>query len=228
MKRVAFKALRKARGAFLVLHQHELLVLDALPLWFARLFMHLVRLSDYRSGMGSVTYAGLVAALTPIQPRSGPRHYVPDVQAVKKAVRVLEDRRILSRDKAHSQAEQSLLFMVCGRYAEARPSSELEPQTRTPPKRRKASIGAGSSGAGVGTRTPNSNPSSTSNFITSESAELSTARRVSDLLRETRDRIANPSPLSPHPRDNSPPVGGKNVARCARLPPQGLRPSRSA
>ena len=171
MRKARVLALRKASqgGAFLIMHQHELDVLDALPLWFDRLFRALIHCSDFRTGAGQVSYARLVALLTP-------KHYAPDAQAIKKAVRELEARLIVARDKAHSQAEQLLFFAVAPRYAEVRQKAELEPQTRTPPKPRKASNDAGSSVAVARTRTPDSNPSFNKVSVHSKEGELSTPK----------------------------------------------------
>jgi hypothetical protein len=180
LKKVAVIALRKAAegDAFLVVHQHEFDVLDSLPLWITRLFLALLRCSDFATGAGQITYGTLAAMLCPIQPRSGPRHFAPDVQAITKAVRALEARRIVSRDKARSQAGDCLFFAVAPRFTSVRPKAELEGGTRTPPKPRKASNGAGSSPVPPGTRTRNSNPSSTTNSLHSKEGELSTCGQV--------------------------------------------------
>lgn len=169
----AVKAVRQS-GAFLLLHEHEAAVLDALPGWAYRLFLALLRASNFNSGQGDTTYSNLERAMRPIQPRSGPRHFVPDLQAIKKLVRQLEERRILSRDKLHSQDQGRLLFMVAPRYAEARPLPKLEPLTRTPVDSVEPSIHAGSEATEGGTRTPNSNPSSGGKKLHIGRDELST------------------------------------------------------
>jgi hypothetical protein len=208
MRKVAVLALKKASkgGAFLITHQYEIEVLDAFPLWVTRLFNALLRCCDFHSGAGRVTYAHLVAMLTPIQPRRGPRHYVPDVQAIKKVVRELEARLVLARDKAHSEAEKTLIYELAPRYASVRPSPKLEPQTRTPVDSRKASKHAASSPVAVETRTLNSNPSFNNEFLHSKEGELSTCGQVDGrtaalatakrLKAETRVRRAGGTPSS--------------------------------
>ena len=91
MKRAAI-ALRKAQGAFLILHMHEMEVLRSLPSWMVSLFTALLQHADHATGHGQVSYAVLASMLAPIQPRSGPRLFAPDIQAIKKAVRQLEAR----------------------------------------------------------------------------------------------------------------------------------------
>lgn len=175
MRKSAVYALRQAlKEGFVILLQRELEALDALPGWMTRLYTALLRCSDYGTGKGDTSYANLQALMTPIQPRSGPKHFVPDLQAIKKAVRLMEQRQLLTRDKLHSQDQSRLLFMTIPRYEKVRPKAELEPLTRTPVDNRKAKKHAASSGAVDGTRTPNSNPSSTVNLSHIKEAELST------------------------------------------------------
>lgn len=113
MKHVAVKAnLLEPSSAYLQLHQHEVDVLDSLDAWLTRLFLRLVRFSDFRTGIGCTTFAELSAKLAPIQPRRGTRLYAPDAQACKKGVLLFEDRRILARDKARCDQEK-LLFLRC-------------------------------------------------------------------------------------------------------------------
>jgi hypothetical protein len=85
MKKAAIIALRHAKGAFLILHQHEMEVLRSLPSWELSLFTALLQHANHATGRGRTTYAALVASLTPIQPRRGPQHYVPTVAAIRRA-----------------------------------------------------------------------------------------------------------------------------------------------
>lgn len=224
MRKAAVLALRQARAAFLIIHQHELEALDALPCWMHRLFTALLRCSNFETGAGDTTYATLLAMLTPIQPRRGPRHFIPDMQALKKAVRVLEERRLVRRDKHHSQASERLFFMVDPRYTEARPTRKLKPQTRTPVDSPEASIHAASSATPPKTRTPNSNPSSKNTISHIKETKLSTPlphvatkapAHVADLMARLPRRAggekrapegANPSGLRPTPPGAAPPV----------------------
>ena len=175
-KHVATLALRTATktGAFLIIHEHELAALDALPLWMTRLFTALLRQADHATGRGQVTYAALLARLQPLQPRSGPRHYVPDMQALKRAIDTLESRRLIARDALHSQALQALVFQVVPRYEKARPKRKLDPQTRPPVDSAESSTGAASSPIADGTRPPNLTPSSAINSLHSKEGDLST------------------------------------------------------
>lgn len=175
MKKVAVYALKRAlKEGFLILRQSELEALDALPGWMTRLFTAMLRCSDYGTGKGETSYANLQALLTPIQPRSGPKHFVPDIQAIKKAVRLLEERCLLSRDKLHSQDQGRLLYLVMPRYEETRPKAELKPPTRTPANARKAPVNRVSEAAEGGTETPDSNPSSAAIFSHIKEGNLST------------------------------------------------------
>ncbi|MFG6440531.1 hypothetical protein [Roseateles sp. LKC17W] len=176
MKQLTLRAVKAARqtGAFLLIHEHEAAVLDALPGWMWRLFTVLLRASNYDDGQGETSYSHLLRAMTPLQPRSGPRHFVPDVQAIRKAVKLLEDRRILARDKRHSIDEGRLFFVVAPRYAVARPQPKLEQATRTGRKAKKPNADAGSEAMQAGTRTANSNSSPTGNSFHLGEGELST------------------------------------------------------
>ncbi|MDN3921520.1 hypothetical protein [Roseateles violae] len=180
MTKLQIRAIRAAKqtGAFLLLHEHEDQVLMTLAPWVYRLFVMLLRCASHKTGQGETSYAHLVRLMTPIQPRSGPKHFVPDVQAIKKVIRQLEDRRILSRDKLHSQAEGRLLFMVAPRYAEARPLSELEPLSRTPSKARKGPIHRGSDDSRSELEPQTRTPLTTGIQGHIETDELSTKTRV--------------------------------------------------
>jgi hypothetical protein len=136
--------LRQAKhgGQFLKMHEHELEAVSSLPPWIRWLFAELILFSDFRTGAGRVTYDSLKASLTSMQTRYGPRNSVPDIQAIKKAIRKLESRLIVARDKAHSQAEHCLFYCLVPRMEEPRPRPRLEPLTRTPVDSPKASNGA--------------------------------------------------------------------------------------
>lgn len=195
MRKAAVVALGKFGQAggganFIVVHDHELAVLDPLPLWVTRLFQALVRCCNFRTGAGRVSYEHLVAMLQPIQPRSGPRHFVPNLQAIKKVIRLLELRRIVGRDTGHSQAEKTLIYELAPRYAKLRPQAKLEPQTRTPVDSRKSSNDAASSPANSGTRTPNSNPVFKSGSLHKESASYPPVDKSKSELKRIRNEIA--------------------------------------
>lgn len=176
MRKSAVYAVKQALAeGFVALTFKELDALEALPSWMSKLFHNLVRFSNFETGRGETTYAALLRRLTPIQPRSGPKHFVPDLQALKKAVRLMEERGLVRRDKLKSQEDGRLIFVVMPRGAKARPTGELEPRTRTPAKRAKAPIHGASEAAGAGTRTPDSNPSSTGCISHIESEQLSPA-----------------------------------------------------
>jgi hypothetical protein len=177
MKNAAVTALRKARGAFFVMHQHEAEVLDSLPLWYDRLFRLLVKASCFKTGQGDVSYAQLEDKLARvIQPRSGPRHQVPSIRSIEVAVRKLEARQILARDKRHSEAERRLFFAVASRYAEARPSSGSWGQNHGRVDSEKASVHAGCEPMGVGIVGVNSGGSSVVNSLHIGKTELCTGR----------------------------------------------------
>ena len=129
-------------SGFVKFFQHEWFVLATLPAWHLRLFGELLVRSDYRTGVGTASVPDLVVSLQPIQPRTGPKHYAPNVQAIKKAIRGFESRLILARDKRRSDRAKVLHYLVAGRNAKPRPDSELDPLIRTPVNNRKAKRGA--------------------------------------------------------------------------------------
>ena len=101
---------------FMKIYLHEVDVLRDLPSWYTALFMWLIDSSDYDTGCGITTYAHLISALTPAQPsRGGPRHYVPDRNAITRALRALERARILLRDTERSMNGDGLFFELAPR-----------------------------------------------------------------------------------------------------------------
>lgn len=177
MKRVAVLAMRRAHQAgFTIVHDHELAALDALPMWMTRLFMALLRVANHATGAGQITYASLMAKMEPLQPRSGPRHFVPTMQALKRAIDTLEARCLIRRDQLHSQATQALVFQVDPRYEKARSRRKQDPQTRPPASSENVNADNGLQQPSEGTRPPNSTPSSGMNSDHSKDGELSTDR----------------------------------------------------
>jgi hypothetical protein len=162
MRRARRIALLRATGAFHIVHQHETDVLADLAGWITRLWHALISVTEYRSGFGGVGYAQLVVMCAPLQPRSGPRLYAPDAQAIRRAVVALEVRGLLVRDKEHSEAARFLFFRVAPRYVSVRAPSEFEGVTRrgsdTPEKLEPARVSAPSVDE---TRRANSKGSST-------------------------------------------------------------------
>lgn len=149
MKKAAVIARRKPAsgpgGGFLIVHQHELDVLDTLALWEQRLFEALVRLSDYTTGYGQTTLAMLVLRLTPIQPRNGgPRLFVPGVRQIRAALAGFEERLLMKRDTVRSAAGKCLFFHVDPRGLETRLNIVSAGGYRRPNVARKSSNGAAS------------------------------------------------------------------------------------
>jgi len=128
VKAVRVSALKKAQGAFLLLHEHEWAALDGMPAWVTRLFLLLVRCADFKTGHGETGYPWLAGALTPMQPARGPRLFAPSTQDVKRQVLELEQLRIVARDKRHSDATKTLFFSIAPRFAQARPQKNSTPK----------------------------------------------------------------------------------------------------
>ncbi|HRI55259.1 MAG TPA: hypothetical protein PLW65_34225 [Pseudomonadota bacterium] len=133
MKQSRATALRKAAGAFLIVHTHELEVLEQLAPWAARLWMLLIRCADYKHGNGETSYAWLSQRMAPVQPARGTRLFAPDAQACKRMVIEFEQHRILARDKRQSSGTQTLFFHIAPRYAQARLQGNLTPILDPPP-----------------------------------------------------------------------------------------------
>jgi len=120
-------------GAFVILFHHELAVLDTLPAWVTRLFVLLIRSSNYRTGAGSTTYRELADGLRPLQPgNGGPRHFVPQRDTLRAYLRALELAGLVKRTGASSRGE-SLFFELAPRSAKVRPASSSSPGFVTPP-----------------------------------------------------------------------------------------------
>jgi len=122
------RALRRAGGAFTLLHQHEFEALLPICPWAVTLFAVLLQFVDHKTGAGRVTYSALSECLAPSQPARGPRLYAPDPQAVKRIVLAIEATRILARDIGHSNGNTSLFFSVAPRHAQARPQRNSTPK----------------------------------------------------------------------------------------------------
>jgi len=106
-----------------------------LPLWQTRLFTALVRSSNWQTGQGETTYATLIAMLTPLHPGRGPRHYVPDRDALKRALRRFAAVGLLRRNADTNQRGERLFFELDSRQAKVRPLFESAPGIRPPPGR---------------------------------------------------------------------------------------------
>lgn len=101
-------------------------ILFSLPLWHYALFALLVSFSRYSSGIGAASLPDLAKGLRPIQPRTGPKHYQPDEQAIRKAIRGFEKRGLLARDKKRNESQRIVHYLLHPRNAKPRPSPELE------------------------------------------------------------------------------------------------------
>jgi hypothetical protein len=146
MRLSAVTAARHAAAAgFVLIHREEERVLDTLPLWYSALWRVLVRLSSFRTGHGRTTIAELIERLTPIQPRTGKRHYVPDRKAIERAVATLEGRGILRRNAHANVQAQALFFSIDPRGAKFAHSPNVSGECVGGVNVRKPSNGAGSS-----------------------------------------------------------------------------------
>lgn len=134
------RALRRAAGAFTILHQHEWDALQPLAAWATRLFLLLLQFADHKTGAGQATYPLLAECLAPAQPARGPRLFAPTARAVRDMVVELERTRIVARDLAHSSGNTVLFFSVVPRYAEARPKRNSDPKPRPPEKLSKQGV----------------------------------------------------------------------------------------
>ena len=138
---------RPATSGFSKVFTYEEDILLTLPGWQYRLFRLLLNFSNFRTGVGVASIADLILGMTPIQPRSGTKHFVPSEMAIYRAIVGFEERRILVRDKRRSQSEKVIHYLLAPRNAKPRQTSELVGQTRRAVDKRKASTGAAYSGA---------------------------------------------------------------------------------
>ena len=126
MRKVAVRALQKPKGGrFIVIWQYELDVLRSLPPWMRALFEELVACCDFSTGAGQTTYEALAARLTPLQPRSGPRHFAPNAHAIRDALVLFSEAFIVMRRTAYSQTGQGLFFELSPRSAQVRQTPKL-------------------------------------------------------------------------------------------------------
>jgi hypothetical protein len=109
-------ALRKERALhsprFVLVHEWEDWVLMSLPLWMYRLFRVLIEHTNYRTGAGSIHMAEMLMAMTPYQPPSGPRHFVPTRDDIKRALWKFEAAGLYGRDAGRSEREGSFFFLL--------------------------------------------------------------------------------------------------------------------
>jgi hypothetical protein len=215
-----------AAGRFFAIHQAEHEVLAALPLWFYRLFVHLVELADFRTGHGTATYAQLLHLLQPLQPNGGgKRHFVPDIQALKRAVTTLEQRRLIRRDLAHSQAGQALFFAIHPRATSLAYIKVVAPSCDPPLIGRKASIHAGSSDSCSELRPPVVTPSSTMNSVHSKEGKLSTCGQLERVEKARAEVKRLAEELTARSRvQNRAPKGAKELRPDGRTPPEAIHP----
>ena len=125
----------------------ERAILRTLPSWQYALFALMVDFSNFRSGVGVASVDDLILGLTPIQPSTGPKHFVPSEMAVYRAIVGFEERNLLKRDKRRSQSEKVIHYLLDPRNAKPRPTPELVGLTRRAVDNRKARNGAAYSGS---------------------------------------------------------------------------------
>lgn len=83
-----------------------------MPVWYLRLFVHLVELSHPDTMKGSTSYAQLGQLLTPPQPLGGRGHDVPTTKAIRTALDRFADCGLIERSKEANAASQSLGYVL--------------------------------------------------------------------------------------------------------------------
>lgn len=117
--------LRSQAADFVVLHRYELVLLRQLSLLAREVYHELVNLSDfktghiYRKGDPRVSYAVLVALLTPDQPLQGRRIPAPTIKQIRDALDDLEDVGLLGRNRRANEGVGALFLEVMSRQEAA-------------------------------------------------------------------------------------------------------------
>ena len=128
MKQVSAFAFARPSSAWLLITDDEWHRLDGLEAWTTKLFAVLIRCSDFKSGHGRTGYGELIASLTPDQPASGPRLWVPSRDDVKKALLRFEALDLVAVDRVASEKRKALFFHVLPRTRKAAPARKLPPE----------------------------------------------------------------------------------------------------
>jgi hypothetical protein len=129
VRKAATEAARHS-PSFTKIHDHELGVLLTMHCWALRLFVHLVQLTNYQTGAGRTTCTDLAKLMQPLQKQHGPKAFCPNARAVRDCLLRFEEAKIFARDKASSQKDRFIFFIVAPRSGQVRPSLRLGGVTR--------------------------------------------------------------------------------------------------
>lgn len=128
MRQVSAFAFKRPGAAWLLVTADEDTRLDGFEAWFYKLFVCLVKWSDFRTGHGRTGYGELVTALTPDQPERGPRLWAPSRDDVRQAIKRLEAAGLVAIDRVKSEKAKALFFHVQPRTRNSAPARKLPPE----------------------------------------------------------------------------------------------------
>lgn len=113
MKVVRTAALsRQEAPTFAALTDEEVIALRLLPAWVRWLYLELVAMSDFKTGVVYASYARLASLLDCDQPQGGKRLDVPTIKQIRTALDTLGRMNLALRDKAGNEEKRELKILV--------------------------------------------------------------------------------------------------------------------
>lgn len=116
MKLVRTAALsRHEAPTFAALTDEEVIALRLLPAWVRWLYLELVAMSDFKTGVVYASYARLASLLDCDQPERGKRLDTPTIKQIRTALDTLGRMNLALRDKAGNEDKRELKILVSPR-----------------------------------------------------------------------------------------------------------------
>lgn len=113
MKLVRTAALsRHEAPQFAALMDDEVIALRLIPPWMRWLYLELVAMSDFKTGLIYTSYARLASLLDCDQPERGKRLDVPTLKQIRSALDTLNDMQLALRDRAGNEEKRELKIFV--------------------------------------------------------------------------------------------------------------------
>lgn len=125
MKVVRTAALsRHEAPQFAFLTDEEIIALRLVPAWMRWLFLELVAMSNFKTGVIYTSYARLASLLDCDQPERGKRLDVPTIKQIRSALDTFNTMGLALRDRAGNEEKRELKILVNPRVSEAAPAEK--------------------------------------------------------------------------------------------------------
>lgn len=135
MKVVRTAALsRQEAPTFAALTDEEVIALRLVPAWVRWLYLELVAMSDFKTGLIYTSYARLASLLDCDQPERGKRLDIPTMKQIRTALDTLAKMNLALRDKAGNVEKRELKILVSPRVGLGASNQKKGRETGRPQK----------------------------------------------------------------------------------------------